>query len=160
MILGIERCSRLINKIRNDFPILKDVKIVLKLKKLKVGSMWASKKLFHYVLIIDPIKYKDAKDNQIIGALAHELMHFETYEKYGWKRYILENLAFYFSKKLMAKFERENDTKVIERGYGKELLANRSYRFSKISQKEHKKIGACYLMPPEIKSHMKKHKTL
>jgi len=120
--------------------------------------MWASKRPFYYILIVDPIKYGDANDRQIIGALAHELMHFETYEKYGWKRYLLEYFGFLFSKRLMAKYERENDIDVIKRGYGKELLANRIYRFSKISKKEHQKIGKCYLMPPEIKQYIKKYK--
>jgi hypothetical protein len=150
------RCNNLLNKIKKDFPILKNVKIILKIGKLKIGSMWASKTPFHYGITVDFDKYKDANDKQIIGALAHELMHFETYEIHGWKRYFLEYLAFYFSKNLMMKFERENDINTIKRGYGKELLATRIYRFSKISKKEFKQIGLCYLSPNEIKQHIKK----
>lgn len=152
-----KRCEKLLNRIRKDFPLLNKIKIILKIKPLKTGSMWASKRPFYYVLIVDPVKYKYANDWQIIGALAHELMHFETYEKYGWKRYFLENFAFYFSKKLMTNYERENDINVIEKGYGKELLANRIFRLNNISKQEHQKIGSCYLMPQEIKQYMKKH---
>lgn len=150
-----ERCQKLLNKTIKDFPLLKNRKIVLKIKELKTGSMWASKKLFYYSITIDSVKYKLANDAQITGALAHELMHFETYERYGWKRYLLENFAFYFFKKLMIRFERENDINTIKKGYGKELLANRIFRLSKISKSEYAKIGDCYLTPQEIKRYLK-----
>jgi len=151
-----ERCRKILERIRKDYPILSKSKIKLRIKPLKIGSMFALKKLFYYVLIVDPIKYKDASDKQITGALAHELMHFETYEKHGWTRYIVEWFAFHFSKKLMSKSERENDRNTIKKGYARELYVNRTYRLSKCPKSYLKKIGLCYLAPKEIKSYAKK----
>ena len=150
------KCKNLLNKILKDFPILDKSKIKIIVRPLKIGSMFAKKKLFYYLLIVDPIKYNEANDKQLIGALAHELMHFETYEKGGWFRYIFEWFAFHFSKKLMAKSERENDKNTIKRGYGNELLANRKFRIAKCSKEYLNKIGVCYLTPNEIKIAMEK----
>jgi hypothetical protein len=155
-MISQERCEKLLKKVRKDFPILNNSRIIIKIEKMKTGSMGAYKKLFHYLLIIDPIKYNDATNQQISGALAHELMHFETYEKYGWKRYILEYFAYLFFKRLMTQYEKENDRQVIQRGYARELYANRAYRIKKISASEFKKIGACYLLPNEIKAYAKR----
>ena len=156
-MISQRRCDKLLSKVRKNFPILRTVKINLEIKPLKTGSMYASKRFGYYVLTIDPLKYADANDKEVIGALAHELMHFETYEKFGWLRYLAEEFAFLFSKKLMSKYERQNDINTIKRGYGKEIFANRVYRLSKISKQEYKKIGSCYLMPKEIKQYMKKN---
>ncbi len=147
-------CQALLSKSRLKFPFLEDVRINLIIKPLKVGSMWASKRPFHYVLIIDSHKYKGATNRQINGAIAHELMHFETYERYGWAKYILDNFAFYFSKKLMTRFERDNDKKTICKGFGRDLFENRSFRLSKISKSERAKISSCYLTPNEIKKRL------
>ena len=155
-MITVDRCEKLLNEIKNDFPLLKKVKIKLLIKPLKVGSMWASKRLFHYIIVVDPIKYADANDSQIIGALAHELMHFETYERYGLLRWLLEQFAFYFSKKLMTKFERENDINTIRRGYGRELLANRIFRLKNSTKECYRKVGSCYLMPKEIRYFIRK----
>lgn len=151
------RCEGLLARIRKDFPALNRVRIHIKIKRLKKGSLWANTILhFYYLIIVDPNKYRDAKDKELIGGLAHELIHLEDYKKMNFFRWLFSFIHYYASKKYAKKVERNIEIKVIKRGYGKYLLLNREFRLKRISTKEFKKIGKNYLTPEEIKIYMKK----
>lgn len=154
-----ERCRRLLNKLRKDFSELDKINIVLKIDKLKQGSMRATRLYDRYVLTVDPEKYEDAKDNQIIGALAHELMHFVEYSKESWLIYFLNFIHYKLSKDYMVKEELKNDIETIKRGYGNELAKNRAYRIKKspLTMLRNKRP---YMLAHEIKQYMKKHKLI
>ena len=152
--MAIKNYQKIINEIiEKSFPELGG-KVNIKLSSLKVGSMLASKKFKGFQIMIDVKKYSGASDAQLIGALAHELVHFENYSGiFGWLRYWVENFAFYFSKFLMAKFEKNTDEETIRRGYAKELYLSRVFRLKNISKKYAFQWAKCYLSPEEIKSY-------
>jgi len=152
------RCQKIIKSITKDFPKLEGIKIHLKIKKLKKGSMYADTFFgFYYRIKVDPDKYADAKDSQIIGGVAHELVHFEDFRDFGFFRHISHMISYYF-KTYQKKFERSADIKVIKKGYGYFLMLNRAHRLNKINPKEHKKIGGNYMMPDEIREYIKENK--
>lgn len=152
-----ERCLRLLNKVRKDFPELDKIKIHLKINPLKRGSMRATRLYGNYEIVIDPEKYDDARDSQIIGAIAHELMHLEDFSRKSWLNYFFWFIHYRLSKSYMIKEELWNDVRTIKRGYGKELARNRAYRIKK-SPLNMPKNKRPYMLPEEIKQYMKKHK--
>lgn len=168
MILGIEnkdkkevvklekRCKKLMGALRKDFPPLKDIKIHLKIKKLRKGSMRTNKVFYlYYLIIVDPNKYFGASDNEIIGALAHELIHLEQFKKMGFLEYIISFIKYKISKRFVRRVEIGTDKETVRRGYAKELYANRKFRLKKIFHKDRKLIPN-YLFSERIKSYAKK----
>jgi len=148
------RYKKIIDRVRKDFPSLNNIKVKLKIQKLKIGSMRATRLYGGYLMIIDPLKYKTAKDNEIAGGIAHELMHFEDYSKKNWIEYFFSFLHYKLSKKFMRDSEIKTDKLTIQRGYAKELYANRAYRIKRNPLAEKGKTP--YLFPEEIKSYAKK----
>ena len=146
---------RIIQKLVNEsFPELKNKRIITSIKELKVGSMWASKKLNYFEIILDPKRNKLNNPEYLIGPFVHELIHFKNYSGiYGWPRCLLENIAFLFKGRLMAFFERKTDKETIERGYAMELYQNRIFRFRNSPKEYWQKYSKFYLSPKEIKSY-------
>ena len=151
-----DRCEFLIAKVKKDFPLLKDVKIYLEFRNLK-GSMQSKKVISNYVISIDSKKYMDAKDNEIIGALVHELAHLETYKKKNFFEMIWFGAHYLFSRKFSKEVDRNADNVVLERGYGNELLANRLFLEKIDSKKELHRLRENYLTLEEIESYLRKN---
>ena len=155
-----KRYQKIVNKvIKESFPELKDKNVLLKVKRLRKGSMktqilWSL--LGKYKLVIDPYKYPDAKENELVGNIAHELVHLSNFAKNSWFR----NLTIYFKYKLSKKFLKEleanTDKITVKKGYAKKLLAGRVYRLKKADTKHLKGLRGFYLSPKEIKSYAKK----
>ena len=104
------------NLIKKGFPRLSNKKIKLKIKKIKKGSMRADgyiTKIFR--ITIDPIKYKNATDEQISGAIVHELVHFEDYLDMNLIDSLLLFVKYHFHKKFTEKFEKQTDIKTIKK---------------------------------------------
>jgi len=154
MVLTKERCKKLILNVQKRFPELKNIKIHLEIRKLENASMWAKRTFFgKYLVIIDPIKYKDATNKQISGVLPHEFVHFVEYTKMSRFMYFYLGLWYKFSKKFKEKKEKETDRETIRRGFARDLYANRVFRI-KTSPPEYKKNVLCfYLIPKEIKKY-------
>lgn len=155
-----ERFQKIINYlIKKSFHKLKDNNIKLKVKKIKKGSMRADGYITKFFRItIDPL-YKNATNKQISGAIAHELVHFEDYLDMCFIDSLLLFLKYHFYKKFTEKYEKATDKKVIQKGFAKELYANRAFRLkslSKESKNKNKKIARTYLVPDEIKSYAKR----
>lgn len=141
--------------IKKSFPELKKINVRVIVEKLKRGSMRATRLYGGYLIIIDPEKYEDAKDNEIIGAIAHELTHFEDYSKKSWIRYFFWFLHYKYSKSFMRDVEIKTDKLTIQRGYARELYSNRCYRASKSRIPLVEKGKRAYLTPEEIKLYAK-----
>ena len=151
-----QRCLKIIQKIRKDYPILNNVKIHLKVKKLRKGSMWANRAFYLYYLIkINPEKYEGVSDKELEGGLAHELIHLEDAKKMNLLKFIVIYVRYYLSKKFAKQWELNTDKKTIERGFAKSLYANRKFRFKRLSKKD-RKIMKNYFGPDKIKSYAKK----
>ena len=149
-------CEKILKRIRKNFPKLEKVKISLKITKLKNYSMWAIQiRKGGYKILIDYNRYNDAKPNEICGVLAHELIHFEDYGQRTKFCMILDRILYHFRiyRKLV---ERSVDKRVIGRGYGKELIANRKRMLEKASAKSLHYNRGVYMLPEEIKSYAKK----
>jgi hypothetical protein len=161
MVSDEQKYQKIINKIiKKSFPELQKKKVIVEVRELKVGSMWAAKHLKYYKIIIDPIRNNLDGKSYFIGTFAHELVHFKNYSGiFGWGRCFLENLAFQlakFNKIPMALFERGTDRETVRRGYAKELYKNRSLRWKNSSKEYWDKWSHCYLSPEEIKSYAQK----
>lgn len=156
---AIEKYNKIVKElIRKSFPELKNLSIRLKVEKLKRGSMRATRLYGGWLIIIDPEKYSDAKNEEIVGAMAHELCHFEDYLKKSWIKYFFWYLHYKLSNKFRRKVEIKTDIETIKRGYGKELAENRGYMIKKYPIVYIKGVGRCYLLPKEIKQFMRKYK--
>jgi len=147
------RCLKIIQELRKDYPMLDNAKIYLKIKKLRKGSLWANKAFYLYYLIkVDPEKYKGASDEELKGGLAHELIHLEDAKKMNLFEFIVFFLKYNLSKKFAQNLELLTDKGVIERGYARELYANRKFRFKNLSEKD-KKIMKNYFDPEGVKKY-------
>jgi len=152
----IDRYREIINELMDkSFPELKNIKIHLEIKKLENSSMWAKRTfLGKYIVIIDPLKYKNANYNQIEGALAHEFVHFVDYKMQNIFMFLLDKILYKF-RGYKIKKERETDRKAIQRGFAKQLYSNRKFRIKKSTKKYIKNILIFYMSPNEIKSYAK-----
>ena len=151
-----KRCLKIISEIRWKYPTLKNIKINLKVKKLRKGSMWANKAFYLYYLIkVNPKKYLGASDKELRGGLAHELIHLEDAKKMNILEFIIFFFKYHLSKKFAKQWELNTDKRTIERGYGRELYVNRKFRFKNLSEKD-KKIMKNYFGPEKIKQYAKK----
>lgn len=95
----------------------------------------------------------------VIGLLAHELSHQISYRKRSFfsKWFFLWN--YWFSEKKRIDVEKEADEKTVQRGYGKELLAERESDEMCYSNDEDTLdvIKRIYLRPKDIKKLIKKY---
>ncbi len=151
------RCERLISKVRSKFPELKNIKLNLEVKELKNSSMRAKKTIFgRYILIIDPIKYEYATDEQIAGCLPHEFVHFAQFTKLNFFKKLYLSLRYRFSKAFKTKYEKKTDRETIQRGFARQLYANRQFRIKNSSLDYKARVLRFYLTPEQIKAYAKK----
>jgi hypothetical protein len=159
-MINVERCKKIINRLRKDFPVLEKVNLEIKIKKLNMGSMRIERHLFNkYSITIGLGGYDDATDEELMGSLAHELCHLEDFEKVSYLSYLFNLVKYLLSKKVMVKSEIKNDMKTIRKGYGRELAASRLYREKKNpSNRDIEKNKRPFMLSEEIKQEMKKLK--
>jgi len=158
-MITIKKCERIINRLKKDFPAVEKVKLEVKIKPLKLGSMRIVRHLFNkYIIIIDPEMYPDANEKEIMGGLAHELCHLEHDNKISFFKYLVYLGYYLISKRFMVKTEIENDINTIKKGYGNELIANRSYRERKNPRnKLIEKSKRPFMLSKEIKNYMEEN---
>lgn len=152
-----KRYQKLVNELINEgFPLLKNKKI----------HIWPALPFSKYSasanrdLILGRYLFINNKDNiyddfEMRGLLSHELSHLESWEKIGLFNKIIEDIKCSFSNEFLAKNERETDRTAIRKGFGKELLKQRSRRYYK-TDKNLEKLKKFYLSPEEIKKEMRR----
>jgi hypothetical protein len=160
MILRIislrNRCFSLIKVLQKDFPELKYRKIIIKIKPLQGGAMWAGGWFYRGLIVIDPRKYETAKDNEIIGALVHEMIHIKDYYSWNFLRYLFYVARCSLFREGYKDIELRTDRETIERGYAKELYNNRIYRLLKSDIIYRMKPSINYMSPKQIKIYAQK----
>ena len=154
------RCDKIIRKIIKKYDLPRN-SVLIEVRNLDRFSMLAKRVSGgKYKVIIDYSKYDDTSDKEIAGALAHELVHFEYYQKWSYFRYLLEYFLYKVSEAHMAKIEKSIDIETIKKGFGKELAANRKYRYNKADKKEKILLEKFYMGPKEIKEKMSELKLI
>ena len=144
--------KKLVNKIiKKSFPILKEKEINLYYSKIKYqfsgGAYWILP--FLRVLFIN--RKRNFTVKELKGLIAHELCHFEIYEKRGWILTIINGIWYYLSPKFRRKEEDLAEKLAIQKGYARE-----TYVLTLKVQKIKKNISKYYATANEIKSYAKK----
>jgi hypothetical protein len=103
-------------------------------------------------------RYKLSKED-VIGILAHELAHQVSYRTRSFYPKILFLWNYWLSEKKRSEVEKEADEITVQRGYGKELLAERESedRRHANNKKRLASIRRLYLGPDDIKKIMKRY---
>ena len=139
--------------IKKSFPILKG-------KKIYISHFFISKKFsggsfcilpFRRVLFIN--NKREFTEKQLIGLLAHELGHFELFQKRGWLLSLFAEIWYWIFSKFRKNEETNVNKLIIQKGYAKEY-----YNFIKkvYGRKVLAKASKYYLSPQEIKSYAQK----
>ena len=148
--------KKIVNKlIKKSFPILKNKRIFVcyfKSKDYSGIALWPLP--FLRLLFIN----EDRRFNkeELTGLLAHELCHFETYEKRGWVKTVLLGTRYMISQKFRKNEERMTDNLAIEKGYAKRLYKQRLFRWDS-TDKNHK-LKEVYMPPKQIKRYAIKNR--
>ena len=148
------RCVKIIESIKESYPVLKDARIHIHLWTQSQGSM-ASFYFLSYHIFVDYKKWEEAADEELTGTLAHELVHLEHNKTTSYSRLFKELILYYTSPKARRKIERTTDIITIKKGFGKQLLKSSEFRI-KMDKNALKFMKKYYLMPVEIKSILKK----
>lgn len=151
-----KRCIKLIENIRKDFPELRNNKIIIKIKNLQGGAMWAGGWFYRAVIIIDPRKYENAKASEVVGALVHEMVHIKDYYSWNYFKYLFYVIRCILLRKGYKEIELRTDRETIQRDYGKELYNNRKYRMFKAKINYRMKSSQNYMAPEQIKNYAQK----
>jgi len=119
------------------YPELKGNKIRIKYKKNvrhPITASWAFGNIFRfrknhtYVLLLHPDSWVTKIDfNGQVGALGHELAHFEYYRKRPGIHMLWWGLKYVTSKKFSREFERSADFATVDHGLGWQLLGASFY---------------------------------
>jgi len=151
-----KQCENFVKKIRNKYH-LKGAEIKVTIEHLPNFSMVAKRVGNRkYKIILNYIRLKTASTKEISGAIAHELIHFEQFEKRNFLERWIHKVLYHLSRKYRAKIERTTDIETIKKGFGKELLSS-TLRFERLSTPEYLKMHKwIYLSSKEIKNEMKK----
>ena len=139
--------------IKKSFPILRGKKIhIYYFSKgdLSGRSLWILP--FFRILFIN--KNRKFSKEELIGLLAHELCHFETYQKRGWVKTFSLGLKYSFSSNFRKKEEYTVDKLAIQKNYARNIYKQRVLRWNSID-KNHK-LKRVYMPPTEIKKYAKK----
>ena len=137
--------------IRKSFPILRGKKIYISYlfisKKYSGGAVWILP--FWRVLFVN--KKRKFTKKQLIGLFAHELGHFELFQKRGWFGFLFVLLFYWTSSKFRKKEEERVNKLIIKRGYAREY-----YDLEKKFYNNKLKSSKFYLSSEEIKSYAQK----
>ncbi len=151
----IARCNRIVKGIKKDYPLLGGARIEIVLKPQKKGSMIAKRKgKRRYLIEVDYRKYVKANYTELLGALVHELAHFEEYSKMGVLGYWIFLLMSRLSRSYSRRIERGADMQTIRKGYGRALLANRKMRREDMGEVSYRKAITIYMSNEEIRKEL------
>lgn len=148
-----EKYQKIINKlIGKNFPELEGKKIHI-FENKKVHATAAVTKFPFFLKLTVNYRVRKYSKKLLMGIFAHELCHFEQWERHPWDYYFLQGFRVTF-KKLNIKMEKETDKRAIKKGYARELYSQRlsRYRSKSIS---FDKLKDLYLSPREIKAYAK-----
>ncbi len=117
-----------ISKIVNDgFPELKNITITAKYKKLKNSFMQVEyESETEYIIQIDT-SLEGVNKDIMLGGIAHEIAHVFRNVCSNFLGTIISGVMYRISSKYRTRDERETDLLVVERGFGKQLLAFLKY---------------------------------
>jgi hypothetical protein len=123
---GIQRLVEIL--VKQSFPSLKNLKIELELNSsedyLATATLFSSKKARIRVCRHD---IRNMNSDSTVGCIAHELCHLEDSLAKNFFFRAIDDLLYTHNQKWQTMVERRIDTKVIEKGFGKELLALLTY---------------------------------
>ncbi len=143
------RTAALLEEMRDSYDI--DGEIKIKGSQIDIGAAETRRYPFKkYTIILDSAKLQNTSDSEMKGLLAHELAHLENYSEKTYFQFALFTLKYLTSEKFRIKTERKTDKKAIERGFGKELLEYRKFRYKTADKKESEFLKKYYLSPEEI----------
>lgn len=119
------------------------------LKDLRVFGYSSPFTLNIFINTNDLNKY-DWPENAVRGLLAHELAHQVSYKRRTFlaRMLFVWNYPFSFSRRM--KVEREADEIAIERGYGNDLVQERTYQFRIEDKKRLEAEKKVYLSPESL----------
>lgn len=139
--------------IKKSFPILRRKKIYISYffirRKYSGGAFW----IFPFWRVIFINRKKEFTEKQLIGLLAHELCHFESFQKMGWLAYLFAGIRYWTSPQFRKKEEEATEKLTIEKGYSREC-----YSLAKRYNSKKLKASKYYLSPQEIKLYAQKIK--
>jgi len=134
--------------IKESFPILRKKKIYISFffisEKYSGGAFWILP--FWRVLFIN--KKRQFTKKQLTGLLAHELGHFELFQKRGWFISLFAGIKYWTSSKFRKKEEDNVNKLIIKKGYAKGY-----YNLTKKFHNPKVKSFKYYLSSEEIKQY-------
>ena len=151
----ISECNITVSRIQEDYHPLHGAMIRIVLRPQRRGSMKALRAgKDRYLIEVDYRKYKNASNEELLGALAHELAHFEEYSRMSTLAYKLFRLRYYMSENTFRRYtrdiERAADMLVIRRGYGDALLRHRQARRKAMGEMAYGNAIRVYMSNEEI----------
>ncbi|MFH1521493.1 MAG: hypothetical protein ABIF18_00890, partial [archaeon] len=112
MVDYVKKYQKIVNElIKESFPILKAKRISIIENKKSHATALVVKSPFSLKLTVNH-RARGYSKKLIMGLFAHELCHFEQWEKHPWDYYFLQGFRVTF-KKLNIKMEKETDRQAI-----------------------------------------------
>lgn len=154
----VKRYRKIVDElIKKSFPSLKGKKIIIEeLPSSVTYTGFAIRLIFTRKLKLH-IRTRAYSNKLLEGIIAHELCHLEDWEINGLGNYLIHMVKSIFSKKYFISNERRTDRIAIEKGYARQLYAQRKLRLEE-ARRDVKSMELLnnYLSPEEIKSYAKK----
>ena len=149
-MLHIQDYRKIVDElIMKHFPKLKGKKIILKEIDTLDYRAHVNYSIFGLLILIST-QLRKFPGWKIKRILIHELCHLEIFLKQGWLMTKLDWILYLLSKKYRIKVEKQANTLMIKKGFGKLVLS---------AMRENKKRRlSCSLTEKQIKEHMKKLK--
>ena len=139
--------------IKKSFPILRRKKIyIYYFSKVPFsgGAYWILP--FWRALFIN--KKRKFNMEELTGLIAHELCHFEVYQKRGWLKTNVIEVLYWISSKFRKNEERTVERMVIRKGYAKHIYKQRLSIWN--SANKYPKLKKIYMSSKEIERYAKK----
>ena len=114
-------------------------------KHLKAAFGYSSPFNLNMYIDIDEINKYNWPEDAVRGLFAHELSHMVSYKRRSFIGRMLFIWNYPFSIPGRSRVEKEGDEIAIERGYGKELIQERTYQFKIDDKKRLEKEKKAYL---------------
>jgi len=103
-----------------------------------------------YYIRLDVAELENATNYELEGMFAHELAHLEKYNTMNKISLIFYGFHYQFSADFKRKVERETDLTAIQKGFGAQLAAFRTYRLETGSESDVLILEKYYISPEEI----------
>jgi hypothetical protein len=117
--------------VERSFPLLRDLKISCELtdaaEDYLAGIEWSSSEPREIVITFSAEDVKQMPDAALVGCIVHELCHAEHDFALSPAVFDADNHRYASDPEFRSTHEREIDLAVIQKGYGRELLASQLY---------------------------------